>query len=39
MKVDLDLPNYATKSDLKNPAGTDMSQCAGKRFSQRKIRS
>ena len=30
-KVDLDFPNYATKSDLKNTTVVDISQLAKKR--------
>ena len=30
MKVELDLPNYATKADLKNAAGVDTSKFAKK---------
>ena len=30
IKVDLDLPNYATKSDLKNATGVDTLQLAKK---------
>ena len=28
MKVELNLSNYATKTDLKNAAGVDTSKCA-----------
>ena len=28
VKVELDLSNYATKADLKNPTGVDTSRCA-----------
>ena len=30
MKVELDLPNYATKADLKNTTGVDKSKFAKK---------
>ena len=32
LKVDLDLSNYATKADLKNPAGVDASDFVKKKL-------
>ena len=34
MKVELDLPNYRTKADLKNAAGVDISKIAKKLIYQ-----
>ena len=36
-KVKLDLSNYATKTDLKNAAGVDISSFAKKQFRKLKI--
>ena len=32
VKVELDLPNYASKADLKNATGTDTLNCAKKTY-------
>ena len=37
VKVELDLSNYATKTDLKNVAGVDTSSFAKKQFRKLKI--